>query len=593
MDHSFLVLVALSLFAPCANADEAARPATYCNPLDLDYGYCPIPDFVADGKHRATADPAVARFRGAYYLFATNQGGYWRSEDLARWEFFPRGFLTPANRTLEGRPVYDDLCAPALLVRGGALHVIGSTYTEDFTLWRSERPERNEWSPAVEHFRGAAWDPALFEDDDGRVYLYNGSGNDRPLYGRELDRETLQPLGPPREVLWLDDARHGWERFGEANDNTWLRPFVEGAWMTKHTGRYYLQYAAPGTEFSGYADGVAVGDSPLGPFERQAHNPVCYQPGGYARGAGHGCTFDTESGQLWRMGTIAIGVKNNFERRLGMWPASFDADGVMRADTAYGDLPRYLPSAGAELAGKPTGWMPLHYAKPVRASSAVAGRPANFAVDEDIRTYWSAESGDAGESLTVDLGGVCDLRAVQVNFADHRATLMGKPTGLRHRFRVEASSDGETWETIVDRSTSDRDTPHAYAELASPVAARLVRVENLEVPTGAFALGDLRVFGRGRGAPPAPVENLRVYRGPSEPRNALLKWRAAEDAFGYVVRAGVSPDKLYSAMTVLGDSECYFRAMDRDRDYYFTIEPFSENGVGPASEPVAAPVPAK
>lgn len=51
------------------------------------------------------------------------------------------------------------------------------------------------------------------------------------------------------------------------------QPYVEGAFMTKHDGRYYLQYAAPGTQYNTYADGVYVGQSPLGPFTRQASNP--------------------------------------------------------------------------------------------------------------------------------------------------------------------------------------------------------------------------------------------------------------------------------------------------------------------------------
>jgi hypothetical protein len=33
---------------------------------------------------------------------------------------------------------------------------------------------------------------------------------------------------------------------------------LEGAWVTKHDGKYYLQYAAPGTEYNIYADGVYV-----------------------------------------------------------------------------------------------------------------------------------------------------------------------------------------------------------------------------------------------------------------------------------------------------------------------------------------------
>jgi hypothetical protein len=41
------------------------------------------------------------------------------------------------------------------------------------------------------------------------------------------------------------------------------RPYSEGAWMDKHEGKYYLQYAAPGTQYNTYSDGVYVGDSPM------------------------------------------------------------------------------------------------------------------------------------------------------------------------------------------------------------------------------------------------------------------------------------------------------------------------------------------
>ena len=44
------------------------------------------------------------------------------------------------------------------------------------------------------------------------------------------------------------------------------KPYIEGAWMNKFNGKYYLQYACPGTQYNIYADGVYVGDSPLGPF---------------------------------------------------------------------------------------------------------------------------------------------------------------------------------------------------------------------------------------------------------------------------------------------------------------------------------------
>ena len=564
-----------------------AAQSTYCNPVNLDYGYCPIPNFVENGKHRTTADPVIVRFRGDYYLFSTNQWGYWWSEDMVRWNFVPRKFLKPQDK------VYDELCAPAAWVMDDALYVIGSTHTKEFPIWVSRNPRTDDWKQAVSAFEGAAWDPAFFLDDDGGLYCYYGSSNAYPLYGFEVDRKTLQPRGEKKEMVRLDDRVHGWERFGEHADNTFLRPFIEGAWMTKHRGRYYFQYAAPGTEFSGYADGVYVGDSPLGPFTYQPHNPFSYKPGGFARGAGHGATYRDAFDNWWHVSTIAVCVKNNFERRIGVWPAGFDADGVLYCNTAYGDYPTYLPSGrGADhTAGRFTGWMLLNYNKPVTVSSTLGGFVPNLAVDEDLKTYWSAATGELGEWIQSDLGTVSTIRAVQINYADQDADLMGKVPGLYHRYRVRASTDGQTWLTVVDKSENERDVPHDYVELDVPAEARFVRLENLHVPTGKFAISGLRVFGRGPGRPPEPVKNFVALRGAGEPRNAWLKWRADPGATGYVIRAGVAPDKMYTSVMVYGATEYYYRAMDRDRAYHFQIEAFNEAGVSPRTAPIACPVP--
>jgi xylan 1,4-beta-xylosidase len=156
---------------------------TYCNPINIDYGYCPIPNFVTQGKHRATADPVIVLFKGDYYLFSTNQWGYWWSEDLLRWNFVPRKFLKPGVKS------YDELCAPAAWLMGDRLYVIGSTHTKDFPIWASANPRRDEWVEAVGAFEGAAWDPTFLLDEDGRLYLYYGSSNKFPIYGREVDAE--------------------------------------------------------------------------------------------------------------------------------------------------------------------------------------------------------------------------------------------------------------------------------------------------------------------------------------------------------------------------------------------------------------------
>jgi hypothetical protein len=569
-----LALLAGLLFAPRAPAGQI----TYCNPVNLDYGYCPIPNFVENGKHRTTADPVIVRFKGDYYLFSTNQWGYWWSEDMLRWNFVPRKFLRPEHK------VYDELCAPAAWVMDDALYLIGSTHTRDFPIYVSKNPRTDDWREAVPKFEGAAWDPAFFLDDGGRLYCYYGSSNTFPIYGVEIDRKTLQPRGERKELIRLHDDVHGWERFGEAQDNTFLRPFIEGAWMTRHGGRYYLQYGAPGTEFSGYADGVYVSDNPLAGFVYQPHNPFAYKPGGFARGSGHGATFQDATGRWWHVATIAICVKNNFERRIGIWPAGFDAGGTLFCDTAYGDYPTRLD-------GTFTGWMLLNYNKPVAVSSTLGGMAPNFAVDEDLKTYWSAATADAGEWIQSDLGAPSTVRAVQINYADQDAELMGKVAGLCHQYKLLASADGKTWETIVDKSKNTADVPHDYVELEKSAEARFVRLENLHLPTGKFAVSGLRVFGKGPGAAPAPVQNFVALRGASEPRNAWLKWRPDPAATGYLVYAGVAPDKMYTSVMVYGASEYYYRAMDRDRTYYFQIESFNEAGISRRTNPVEAQVP--
>jgi hypothetical protein len=227
----------------------------------------------------------------------------------------------------------------------------------------------------------------------------------------------------------------------------------------------------------------------------------------------------------------------------------------------------------------------------VTVSSTLGALAANFAVDEDLKTYWSAATGDAGEWIQSDLGAVSTVRAIQVNHADQDAEVMGKVPGLYHQYKLLASADGKTWETIVDKSRNKTDVPLDYVELERPVEARFIRLENLHVPTGKFAISGLRVFGNAPCARLEPVKNFVALRGASEPRNAWLKWRQDPDATGYVIYAGVEPDKLYTSMMVYGAGEYYYRAMDRDRSYYFRIEAFNEAGISLRSEVVEADAP--
>jgi hypothetical protein len=569
----------------CFFINANAQQKTYCNPINIDYGYCPIPNFVTQGKHRATADPVITFFKGEYYLFSTNQWGYWHSKDMLDWQFIPRKFLRPEHK------VYDELCAPSLSFVNDTLLVVGSTHEKEFPIWMSTNPSKDDWKELVHKSEAGAWDPQIFWDKEkDEVYEYYGSSNLYPLYGVKLNRKSFQPEGKVFPLIALNDAEHGWERFGENNDNTFLQPFMEGAFVTKYKDKYYLQYGGPGTEFSGYGDGVYVSKNPLGPFEYQSHNPFSYKPGGFARGAGHGATYQDSYEEYWHVSTISICTKNNFERRLGIWPAGFDADGILYSNTAYGDYPTFLPSEKKNhLNENFSGWMLLNYNKPVQVSSTLGGFQPNFAVNEDIKTYWSAKSADKGEYLISDLGEKSTINAIQINYADQDVELMGKPESTTgHKYILYYSDNGKNWKILIDKSKNIKDVPHDYIELEKPVRARYVKMENIQMPTGKFALCGLRIFGKGSGYSPAIVQNFVPLRTEitkeGERRNVWFKWQQEPLADGYVIYFGKSPDKMYGSIMVYGKNEYYFNGLDKSDGYYFQIEAFNNNGIGPRTE---------
>jgi xylan 1,4-beta-xylosidase len=609
-----LVFISFLLFFSLSNAQQK----TYCNPINIDYGYTPIPNFSSWGNHRATADPVIVNYKGNYYLFSTNQWGYWWSNDMLNWKFISKKFLRPWNTG-----TYDELCAPAVGIIGDTMIVFGSTYTSKFTIWMSTNPKANEWKPLVDSFEIGGWDPAFFTDDDGKLYMYNGSSNRFPTYGIELDRKTLKPIGTRTPMYLLEDWRYGWQRFGEHMDNTFLDPFIEGAWMTKHNGKYYYQYGAPGTEFSGYADGVVVGDKPLfdGASAQPQSDPLSMKLGGFARGAGHGSTYQDNYGNYWHISTIMLSVKNNFERRLGIWPAGFDKDDVMWCNTAFGDYPHYLPAPtnspnGGEQLHKPllkqddsnnnyssksevsvddsspvggsrmgafTGWMLLNYKKPIQVSSILGGFGANNANDEDIKTYWSAASSNKGEWIQSDLGNISTVNAIQINYADQDvdSNHLGKVNGQYHQYKLYSSIDGKKWNVLVDKSNNRTDVPHDYVELEKPVQARFIKLENMHMPAGKFAISGLRVFGNGNGTKPDAVKTFFVLRTEKDPRSGWIKWNPVSNAYAYNIYYGTAPDKLYNCIMVYNNNynEYWFKGMDKMKPYYFTIEAVNENGV--------------
>lgn len=545
-----------------------AQQQTWCNPINVDYTYETRFDSLS---YRSGADPAVVSFRNEYYMFVTRSLGYWHSTDLLNWNF-----IKPEKWYFQGSN------APAAFnYKDSVLYVTGDPSGAMAVLY-TDNPKKGDWkaTPSILH---DLQDPALFIDDNDQAYMFWGSSNVYPVRAKTLDmKNRFLPSKKTYELFNLNGENHGWERFGENHTDTVLKGYIEGPWMTKHNNKYYLQYAAPGTEFNVYGDGAYIADSPLGPYKYMPNNPFSYKPGGYINGAGHGSTLKGPGDMYWHFSTMALDINIGWERRLAMFPTYFDADGLMYSNTRFGDYPHYAPSH-KEHKGQFTGWMLLSYKKPVTASSTVHNFEAAKALDEIAKTYWLAEKNDDKQWLKVDLQNQSTVYAFQVHYVDHKSSHFGKPEGLHHRYITEYSLDDQNWEVLTDKSNNYRDVPNDYVELEMPVKARYIRFKNIHAPTNHLAIGGLRIFGKGSGKKPAKVKNFSVKRH-TDQRDVSINWTKNPSVQGYNVLWGIAPDKLYSSWLVYDKNQLEIKSLTVGQPYYFSIEAFNENGVSEKSE---------
>jgi beta-xylosidase len=172
-------------------------------------------------------------------MFVTRSLGYWHSTDLLNWSF-----ITPEKWYFQGSN------APAAHnYKDSVLYVMGDPSGSMSVLY-TDNPKKGDWK-AVPAILNDLQDPDLFIDDDGKAYLFWGSSNVYPIRAKILDRlDRFKPSDSTYTLFNLDMKKHGWERFGENHSDTVLGGYIEGPWLTKHNNKYYMQYAAPGTEFN-------------------------------------------------------------------------------------------------------------------------------------------------------------------------------------------------------------------------------------------------------------------------------------------------------------------------------------------------------
>lgn len=538
------------------------KERTFCNPININYRFQPSTGL----SYREAADPVITFYKGKYFLYASHSGGYWYSDDMLAWKFMP----------IKSLPIED--YAPDVITINDTTYYMGSSVVKK-NIYFTVNPFEDNWKPMEKTLPFPVWDPHFFRDDDGKVYLYWGCSDQVPIRVVELSRK-MQPITDSDTVITHNPEEHGWENPGEFNEIA-KNGYNEGSWMTKFNKKYYLQYASPGTEFKTYGDGVYTSDTPTGPFKYENYSPFSYKPGGFIASAGHSGTFMDKYGNYWHISSMSIGIRHMFERRLGLFPACFDKDGVLRTFTAFGDYPTIIPESKIDFEKENLfrDWMLLSYNKKAAASSSMEKFPVTNAFDENIRTWWSANTGNAGEWISVELANKVTINAIQVNFADNEAKLNPGSKNLQYCYRILASDDQKNWKVIIDKSNNIEDACHDYIELDKPVRARYIKVENVKVPDGKFSVYDLRIFGKRKGSTPNEVKGFSVDRNISDTRRATVRWTKDNSATGYVLNYGTDINKLYASVMVYDLDTVWLTGLNKGVKYYFSIDAFNESGI--------------
>ena len=291
---SLLLILAL---AGCATAQPQGDVVTFNNPvLDEDF-----------------PDPAVLRAGdGTYYAYATQSGGrniqVASSANLVEWRLV--GDALPVKPAWASRT--QDFWAPHV-VRHGATYFLYYSAKPDAALEdqskglclavatasRPEGPFTDTGKPLQCGPGFVNIDPMPFDDPaTGKRLLYWGSGFG-PIKVQELaeDRISFAPGSAPVDLVSVV----------QSDDPAQYQRLVEGAWVIRRGGYYYLFYS--GDNCCGpnahYAVMVARSRSATGPFETLASarggNSVVLKRNGNWVAPGHNSIVEDAKGNLWML----------------------------------------------------------------------------------------------------------------------------------------------------------------------------------------------------------------------------------------------------------------------------------------------------
>ena len=432
---------------------------TYCNPT-------PLPDYpigrtcynnLYDETFRETADPTVIYEGGKWYLYPSCGMAYW-TDDFIHWN----------HERLE--ETYDIGYAPTVVKHKGKFYLtacLSELYVSDSplgpfkSLGAFKKPDGEEIK---------FYDPMIFSDDDERVYIhyYNIGGG---IGGAELDSNDLTKLvTEPALMFPYDTVNHEWERLGDWNQDG-NNSCIEGPWMYKRNGVYYLTYCGPGTEYCTYAMGSYKGSSPMGPWTYMETSPFITKKSGIVRGPGHGCIVDGPNNTVWAFYTCTVCYSHPFERRIGYDPISFDENGDI-IPTEATEIPQLAPGIKADAhIDNNYGIIPLTQRCKVSASSWAPGRNPIYATDDSMITWWQPEEDDVLPSITFNMTDYnLRIKALRIIWRDIGISVRENIAPGPFKYYVEARSNEGEWEVVLDKRDNDCDMLIDYLPIKEMLA---------------------------------------------------------------------------------------------------------------------------
>ena len=463
-----------------------ASAQRYCNPL---------PMVIGQGGN-AGGDCSVFVEGDTWYM-ACSGGGIWTSKDLLNWEFNP-------VEVEGGIPV-----APDIAKFNGKFYMTGNTEHvrvadnplgpyKDLGTFKNTGPVENGWN------RG--FDCKIFVDDDNQPYLFWPGYGISGIFGVRLDPNDMTRFAEKPTHLMSFNPMHKWEHYGEANEYSNVA-WIEGPWVIKRNGVYYLEYSASGTQWKTYAQGYYTAPTPLGPYTYAPNNPLTRHTEGLVTGTGHGSIVKGPDGEWWQFYTIVLSTPTG-GRRIGMDRIVFDEDGFMTCQIT--DTPQPAPGK-TRLKGVPAS-IPVTINKMAdvgamkKFSSETEGFYASYAIDNYSGTIWRPKADDAAPQMTLDLSPATrfdvvehftiDALRIMFNTSRGRRPAPGEAPSLPvYKYKLEASQDGENFFTVLDKTGNTVPRENIFDEF-QPVNCRFVRLTITDWPKGGpLGIIDFTVFG--------------------------------------------------------------------------------------------------